>query len=182
MPRNQGFTIIELLVVIAIIGLLSSVVLTSLQTSKASARESTTLSTLIQIKKALEVYAVGHGGYPNETTDYDATSFPTPAFDPASKFDNFLTKTPPDGFLGEFFTKVLQGPGGKANSNLNYYHYFTRANFDTIERRCGNNIATKYILAVRSDEPLNQVPKLYSSGEGCGGGWCANYYCITSDY
>lgn len=182
MQRNQGFTIIELLVVIAIIGLLSSVVLTSLQTSKASARESTTLSTLIQIKKALEVYAVSHGGYPNEANNYNATSFPTPTFDPANKFNDFLTKKPPDGFLGEFFTKVLQGPGNKTSSILNYYHYFTRNDFDSVNRSCGNMMATKYILAVRSDEPLNQIPKLYSSGEGCGGGWCANYYCITSNY
>lgn len=185
MPKNQGFTIIELLVVVTIIGLLASVVLSSLQISKRSARESATFSTMIQIKKALEVYAVSYGQYPKETEDYDATSFAN-LFDGEAKFDDFIRKTPSEGgFLGDFFTKALLGPGERASTNLNYYHYFTKSNFDTTIRKCGNQIATKYVLAVRSDEPLSQIPKLYSQSEGCANGsddWCSNYYCITSNY
>ena len=43
---NKGFTLIELLVVIAIIGLLSSVVLTSLNSTRGKARAAATLATL----------------------------------------------------------------------------------------------------------------------------------------
>jgi prepilin-type N-terminal cleavage/methylation domain-containing protein len=63
---NKGFTLIELLVVIAIIGILSSVVLASLNSARAKARDSERLSTLKQISNALELYASDHGGsYPS---------------------------------------------------------------------------------------------------------------------
>lgn len=46
MNRKKGFTLIELLVVIAIIGILSSVVLTSLNSSRAKARVAAAQATL----------------------------------------------------------------------------------------------------------------------------------------
>ncbi|HEY4502812.1 MAG TPA: type II secretion system protein [Candidatus Paceibacterota bacterium] len=53
-PKNQsGFTLIELLVVIAIISILSSVVLASLSTARAKARDAKTKSDIHQIKLAL---------------------------------------------------------------------------------------------------------------------------------
>jgi prepilin-type N-terminal cleavage/methylation domain-containing protein len=65
---SKGFTLIELLVVIAIIGLLSSVVLASLNTARAKARDSERLSDLVQIRNALEAYADDHKGkYPVTT-------------------------------------------------------------------------------------------------------------------
>ena len=61
-----GFTLIELLVVIAIIGVLASVVLASLNTARAKARDSQQLSDLTELRKALELYALDHDGhYPN---------------------------------------------------------------------------------------------------------------------
>jgi len=53
---KKGFTLIELLVVIAIIGLLSSVVLASLNTARMKSRDARRLSDLSQISKALELY------------------------------------------------------------------------------------------------------------------------------
>ena len=47
--RNKGFTLIELLVVIAIIGILSSVVLASLNTARSKGRDARRLSDLKQI-------------------------------------------------------------------------------------------------------------------------------------
>ena len=62
---DKGFTLIELLVVISIIGLLSSVVLASLSTARASARDSERIAAVKQIQNALELYALDHGGdYP----------------------------------------------------------------------------------------------------------------------
>ncbi len=59
---RRGFTLIELLVVIAIIGLLSSVVLASLNTARAKARDTQRLQSLVQIRNALFFYMVDNGG------------------------------------------------------------------------------------------------------------------------
>lgn len=58
MKRNQnqrGFTLIELLVVIAIIGLLSSVVLSSLNSAREKSRDARRLSDVKQMQTALEL-------------------------------------------------------------------------------------------------------------------------------
>jgi general secretion pathway protein G len=51
-----GFTLIELLVVIAIIGILSSVVIGSLNSSRAKSRDATRLSHMRALLTAIEVY------------------------------------------------------------------------------------------------------------------------------
>ena len=52
--KKQGFTLIELLVVIAIIGILSTAVLTSLNSAREKARDAKKISDLKQIALALE--------------------------------------------------------------------------------------------------------------------------------
>ena len=62
-PRNKGFTLIELLVVISIIGLLSSVVLASVNEARARARDARRISDLNQIRNALALYYSQNGNY-----------------------------------------------------------------------------------------------------------------------
>jgi len=62
--RSSGFTLIELLVVVAIIGVLSSVVLSSLNTARMKARDTKRLTTIRQIQASLEVYYSNNGVYP----------------------------------------------------------------------------------------------------------------------
>lgn len=62
---SRGFTLIELLVVIAIIGLLSSVVLASLNSARAKAKDVKRVSDLKQISLALELYYDTNRTYPN---------------------------------------------------------------------------------------------------------------------
>ncbi|MAZ67412.1 hypothetical protein CL652_01425 [bacterium] len=52
---HRGFTLIELLVVIAIIGMLSSVVLASLNSAREKSRDARRLSDLKQLQTALEL-------------------------------------------------------------------------------------------------------------------------------
>lgn len=62
---NAGFTLIELLVVISIIGVLSSMVLASLNSSRAKARDVRRKQDLIQISNALQLYYIdNNGSYP----------------------------------------------------------------------------------------------------------------------
>lgn len=62
--NSRGFTLIELLVVIAIIGLLSAVVLASLNVARAKARDARRMTDLAQLQTALELYYSTTGHYP----------------------------------------------------------------------------------------------------------------------
>ncbi len=61
--NKKGFTLIELLVVVAIIGILSSVVLASLNSAREKARDARRKSDLKQIQNALEMYYNDCGTY-----------------------------------------------------------------------------------------------------------------------
>ncbi len=63
--HTRGFTLIELLVVIAIIGILSSVVLASLNTARTKARDTVRKSDLKQLQTALALYYTDNGSYPS---------------------------------------------------------------------------------------------------------------------
>jgi general secretion pathway protein G len=60
----RGFTLIELLVVIAIIGILSGVVLTSLNGARQKGRDARRISDIKQLQLALELYYDSTGAYP----------------------------------------------------------------------------------------------------------------------
>lgn len=65
---QKGFTLIELLVVVAIIGLLSAIVLGSLQTARDKGNDSKKLQMVSEWKKALELYYDDNGQYPATST------------------------------------------------------------------------------------------------------------------
>jgi type II secretion system protein G len=62
--KSGGFTLIELLVVVAIIGILSSVVLASLNGARLKARTTRSIEDLNQLRTALELYYNDNGSYP----------------------------------------------------------------------------------------------------------------------
>ena len=70
---KRGFTLIELLVVIAIIGVLSSVVLASLNTARTRANDAQRFANLKQVQTALELYAsTNNGQYPNSGGNWNS--------------------------------------------------------------------------------------------------------------
>ena len=69
MQRQQtGFTLIELLVVIAIIGMLATLSVVSLQSACAKARDAVRVSSMQNIRTALELYFNDQQMYPNATS------------------------------------------------------------------------------------------------------------------
>lgn len=69
----KGFTLIELLVVIAIIGILSSVVLASLNTARLKSRDTRRVADIKQLQLALALYFDSVGEYPDALSDLDPT-------------------------------------------------------------------------------------------------------------
>ncbi|MBU2036742.1 prepilin-type N-terminal cleavage/methylation domain-containing protein [Patescibacteria group bacterium] len=61
---SKGFTLIELLVVIAIIGILATIVMVSLNTARAKARDARRISDVRQIQLALQMHYDSVGSYP----------------------------------------------------------------------------------------------------------------------
>lgn len=61
---KKGFTLIELLVVIAIIGVLSSIVMSSISSARKKARDNQRISNFREFRTALDMYYTSHGSYP----------------------------------------------------------------------------------------------------------------------
>lgn len=104
--KKKGFTLIELLVVIAIIGILSSVVLASLNSARTKSRDAKRISDLKQVQTALEFYFDANRSYPNGLADADGEFgttlaglknggyLPTIPDDPLSSRDYFYSGAP----------------------------------------------------------------------------------------
>lgn len=62
--NKKGFTLIELLVVVAIIGILATIVLTSLASARAKARDAAIQAALSGARTTLEMENLDNGAYP----------------------------------------------------------------------------------------------------------------------
>lgn len=83
MIKQRGFTLIELLVVIAIIGILSSVVLASLNGARKKGRDARRISDIKQIQLALEMYYDANSSeYPDALSSLAPTYISTVPTDP----------------------------------------------------------------------------------------------------
>lgn len=81
--KNRGFTLIELLVVIAIIGILSSVVLASLNSARTKSRDARRIGDVKQLQLALEMYYDSNSEYPTSTAALVTGNFiPVAPLDP----------------------------------------------------------------------------------------------------
>lgn len=67
MKKFRGFTLIELLVVIAIIGILSAVVLASLNTARSKGSDAAVMADLTGIRTQAAIYFTDHNNYGSDT-------------------------------------------------------------------------------------------------------------------
>jgi len=80
---KRGFTLIELLVVIAIIGILSSVVIASMNSARKKSRDARRISDISNIKTALEMFYDANQTYPiSQAALYTATTGLAPTYIP----------------------------------------------------------------------------------------------------
>ena len=116
--KSRGFTLIELLVVIAIIGLLASVVLASLRSTRAKARDARRAVDFHQIAVALEMYLDTNGDYP--LGGYDTCSgIWSNGFD--TKLSPYLSSVPVD---------PLSKTAGRNCDTNPYYAFYNPASWN----------------------------------------------------
>ncbi len=96
--KDRGFTLIELLVVIAIIGVLSSVILVSLNTVRSKARDAQRQSDITEVNKAVQLYYDDNGSYPS------TGGMNTVYMDPGCK-----TATAPDQVTSDWVPGLVAG-------------------------------------------------------------------------
>ena len=116
--QKKGFTLIELLVVISIISFLSSIVLASLNTARAKARDARRMEDMQEIQKALELFANDHNGsYPstgsmnNVYADLGCLNFVT-------SVSSVSIKEWVPGLVPNYIKELPQDPSHPRNSNL----------------------------------------------------------------
>lgn len=82
LTKTGGFTLIELLVVISIIGILSAVVLASLNTAREKSRDVRRVADIKQFQLALELYFDENSAYPATLTPLAPDYLPVVSTDP----------------------------------------------------------------------------------------------------
>ncbi|MAF59279.1 MAG: prepilin-type N-terminal cleavage/methylation domain-containing protein [Candidatus Pacebacteria bacterium] len=102
--RTRGFTLIELLVVIAIIGILSSVVLASLNSARQKSRDARRISDVKQLQLALELYFDSNSNYP---TAVSTANLVTPGY---------ISAIPTDPTSGSAYSYAALGSGTTCSS------------------------------------------------------------------
>tara|TARA_B100000508_G_scaffold60333_1_gene46954 strand:+ start:14913 stop:15365 length:453 start_codon:yes stop_codon:yes gene_type:complete len=112
---KKGFTLIELLVVVAIIGMLSSVVLASLNTARGNARDAKRAQDMQQVVTALELYVNVNGIYPPNDADGGCTG---------GNAANCLWKLEND-LVSNYMPGVPVDPTYNTKSSGSFYLYFT---------------------------------------------------------
>lgn len=109
--KSQGFTLIELLVVVAIIGLLASVILVSVYSARAKARDARRAGDMTQMLTALESFNTSNRGYPAATN----------VKEPDNMTPNFIAKVPVNPVPTDPPCDTLVYPNGQPASTGYYY-------------------------------------------------------------
>lgn len=152
--NSSGFTLIELLVVIAIIGILSSVVLASLNTARAKARDAKRVAEIRSLQTALEFYYNDNNQYPPVCGASSSGAY-------VSAWPTLLSST-----------YINQMPNDPINTT-GYYGYYYCSGYKP-NGKCGytsTGINTNYILASR----LENNSASSNSCSGTFGGWDNGY-------
>lgn len=105
--NKKGFTLIELLVVISIIGLLSSVVLVSLNSARVKARNTARISSIRALASAFNLSLGENGSFPNTSGNWTCVS--TSCYDGWSSYASNGTV---DAFLAPSLPQKPSDPTG----------------------------------------------------------------------
>lgn len=148
---KRGFTLIELLVVIAIIGILSSIVLASLNSARKKGRDARRVSDIKQLQLALELYYDACGSYPVAAQFTDTSG--TGCSDGGLVGNSYIAAVPNDPTSGLGYAYEAIGSGAICSS----YHL-------------GTKLETAGHTVLNSDADYDSV----ASSQCTGGDWAGN--------
>jgi type II secretion system protein G len=160
---KKGFTLIELLVVIAIIGILSSIILASLDSSRKKGRDARRLADIKQIQLALDLYYDQNNAFPpdvgatNGVYTFDPTVLTAPGY---------ISAVPTDPSTGKPYPYVAYSAGASANTTCISYHLGA-------ELESANHIGLQTDTDISSNNSANGNAKPPNYGAG-------NVYSICS--
>ena len=120
--KHKGFTLIELLVVIAIIGILSSVVLSSLNSARQKGRDTARIQAVKQVQNALQLYWSANGSFP-AGNELSLSSALVPLY------INSIPVDPSGGtnaYQYQALTSITAGGACNSGSNCQSYHLSTK--------------------------------------------------------
>ena len=160
MSKVRAFTLIELLVVISIITLLSSVVLSSLNSARAKARDAKARSELAQVRTALTFYYDKFGIMP--------TPISVPVSPEGPAFLDIAQQLVNAGFLPAV-------PIAPANHVYMYYNYGA------------GSIGGLLVTGLEATPAQTQAYPGTCRPWSAGGNWCdtglsSTYYCLCNPY
>jgi len=203
--KKNGFTLIELLVVIAIVSLLSSIVMASLNSARAKARDAKRMEDLHQIQLALEMYYHDFGKYPEipDTTAIPKGIVTSYHIDPNdSEYRDYLSWSIlgdaliNNGYISELPVDPINrdtDKPGESNSSLVYWnttsYIYMYSNLDDVY---GGDSDQTYDLIARleTDHPNRceekswKVHSLNPAGRSIFPNmvWCSGGYTISAKY
>jgi type II secretion system protein G len=148
MNKQKGFTLIELLVVVAIIGILSSVVLTSLNSARSRARDAKRISDLRSIQTALQLYYTTNGSYPPSFCSSANANGTPPSNSPLACWSTFLS-----GYIPSL-------PLDPINQTSSFYFYSYLPNVAPNTGACTTQLVSnsgpgKYVITARLENSYN---------------------------
>ena len=153
--KNRAFTLIELLVVISIIALLSSVVLSSLNSARKKAEVAKFDTEFLQIRTAIELYRTDNNGNypPSAIVTYSNNNPNNPNYPEISGVVSELNS------LGYLPAESIDVPS----------NFYLGEVYPTTELSCGSADpgGSKYALYIEynSDNSLSNLPVMYYDGQ-----------------
>ena len=123
--NKEGFTLIELLVVISIIGVLSSIVFSSLDDARMKARDARRKTDIKQLATAIELFYDETGSYPPEGCNPDTSATGVGVCSNPPVNDNWDTGNGlAENHLGHNITEFISIlPKDPINDSTYYYQY-----------------------------------------------------------
>jgi len=141
--NRRAFTLVELLVVIAIIGLLSTVAVVSLNTSRAKARDAKRLGDLRQFAAAINLYYEATGTNPQCLGAYGYSCTSTVFVNAGNLSDLDISPT----YMGKI-------PSDPKNIATQYGYYYVRGYKPTGScTYAATGLNTDYMFATRLENP-----------------------------